>query len=156
MSKHDVKQAINETIVPNGKKAITGQSLANVLNMMVDEGGGDSYLKIHYSGIGPNDELVLTEADKEYNRQIFEIAKNAALNGEICPPILIDMAPALVGSGTALLASSLIVMPMLYGYVSDVELVEEIGYSEVVVSISLFLAQCLILSDGNVIFVSSN
>ena len=156
MSKQDVKQAISETIVPNGKKAITGQSLANVLNMIVDEGGGGgSYLMIRHSGMS-NETLILTEADKEHNRQIFETAKNAALNNEVCPPILIDLAPLLLGSGAALSASSLISMPMLYGYVSGAELVGELGYSEMAISFSLLVAQCMILPDGNVIFESSN
>lgn len=151
MSKQDVKQAISETIVPNGKKAITAQSLANVLNMMVDEGGSGSYLSIRYSGIS-NETLILTEADKEHNRQIFETAKNAALSGEACPPILFDLIPILVGSGAAFLASSIMVMPMLYGYVSGAEIAEDLGYSEAAISVSLIGFQCLILPDGNVIF----
>ena len=39
MSKENVKQAINETIASNGKRGISAQSLSNVLNLMVDEGG---------------------------------------------------------------------------------------------------------------------
>ena len=50
MAKQDVLDAINATIVENGKKGITAQSLNNVLNMIVEnagEGGsGDGVLRI--------------------------------------------------------------------------------------------------------------
>lgn len=50
MAKQDVLDAINATIVENGKKGITAQSLNNVLNMIVEnagEGGsGDGALRI--------------------------------------------------------------------------------------------------------------
>jgi hypothetical protein len=50
MAKQDVLDAINATIVPNGTKGITAQSLNNVLTMMTENagegGGGDGALRV--------------------------------------------------------------------------------------------------------------
>lgn len=157
MSKQDVKQAINETIGPNGKRAITGQSLANLLHMMVDEGGsgGSGFLQVKLGNIETN-YPVLSAAEKEHNKQIFETAKNAVLNGEPCPMIAFDMAPMYKAASPELsmylTSMSLMMFPMVSGYVAGPLLVEEIGYTEAVYTAVLMgVMQIMILSDGSVI-----
>ena len=157
MSKQDVKQAISETIVPNGKKAITGQSLANVLHMMVDEGGsGSGILQVKLGNAIDTEVPILSAADKEHNRQVFETAKNAVLNGETCPMIAIDFGElykaAVPELSLYLTSMSIVMYPTLAGYAAGQLLVEEIGYDEIVyTTVLLTEMQVMILPDGSVI-----
>lgn len=82
MNKHEILEAINATIVPNGIKGITAQSLNNVLTMMTEnagEGGGsgDGALRVIVPDlmvIGP--EIVamgeLSPASWEEMKSLFE------------------------------------------------------------------------------------
>jgi hypothetical protein len=50
MTKPEIIEAINSTIVPNGQKGITAESLNNILNEMANAtygGGGDGLLKVY-------------------------------------------------------------------------------------------------------------
>lgn len=164
MSKENVKQAINETIVSNGKRGISAQSLSNVLNLMVDEGGtgsGSGMLMIKIgtvvdtSGETPS---ILTSEEREYNRQIFETCKNAVSNGEVCPLVSFDIIKILAGAepeaAIMLQNSQLLVIPMLCGYVSGIgvsETVGPLGYNEMIYSVSMVGGGALLLPSGDVI-----
>lgn len=77
MTKEELKEAIASTIVENGQKAITAESLANLLNEIVDAagsggtGGGAVTIMIDDSNAAPN----------EKNAEAFATISNAYNNG---------------------------------------------------------------------------
>lgn len=82
MTKEELKEAIASTIVENGQKAITAESLANLLNEIVDAagsgggsgggtGGGAVTIMIDESNVAPN----------EKNAEAFVTISNAYNNG---------------------------------------------------------------------------
>lgn len=85
MTKDEIKAMIAETIQTNNKKAITAQSLANVLTTMAEnsgEGGGLKYSEERtiYGLMG-----TLTEEEKAYNVETF----NKTFGKEIGYPVLV-------------------------------------------------------------------
>jgi hypothetical protein len=165
MSKDTVKQAISETIVSNGKRGISAQSLSNVLNLMVDEGGtggGSGCLMVKVGTVvdtSGNTPTILTGEEKEYNQQVFEICKNAVSNGEACPLVTFDLLKLLAGTEpeAAIMSqqgSQLLMVPMLCGYLSGVavsEMVGELGYNELIYSVSMVGGGVILLPSGDVI-----
>lgn len=166
MSKDIAHQCIDENIVPNGKKGITAQSLANTLHLMVDEGGsGSGLLMVNVGTIVDNGEdmltTILTNEEKERNKEIFNIVKEAVKNGESCPMISFDYLK-LIGSidpevPIMLAGSSLSMFPVASGYITGVILSESgLGYSELVITILLMTNMMIcIASDGSVILSES-
>lgn len=77
MTKEELKEAIASTIVENGQKAITAESLANLLNEIVDAAGsggagGDAVtIMIDGGNVAPN----------EKNAEAFAIISNKYNNG---------------------------------------------------------------------------
>ena len=164
MSKENVKQAINETIASNGKRGISAQSLSNVLNLMVDEGGaggGSGMLMVKigtFVDISGQTPVILTSEEREYNRQIFETCKNAVSNGEACPLVSFDLIKILASaepeSAIMLQNSQLLMIPMLCGYVSGIgvsEMVGLLGYNEIIYSVSKLSSGVILLPSGDVI-----
>lgn len=166
MSKDIAHQCIDENIVSNGKKSITAQSLANTLHLMVDEGGsGGGLLMLNMGTIidtgGDMITPVLTNEEKEHNKEIFNIVKEAAKNGEACPMVSFDYLK-LIGSiepGISLmLADSVITMfPMVTGYMTGAILAESgLGYSELVITALLMANMVIYIApDGSVILGES-
>lgn len=73
MTKDEIKSMIAETIQTNNKKAITAQSLANVLTTMAEnsgEGGGGLKFSEERTLYGINEE-VLTDEQKVYNAETY-------------------------------------------------------------------------------------
>ena len=71
MNKEEMKTMIAETIMPNNKKAITAQSLANVLTTMAEnsgEGGGDALVYCILDG----GDMELTPEQKAHNAESFK------------------------------------------------------------------------------------
>lgn len=160
MAKEDVHKCIDETIVPNGKKAITAESMNNLLHLMADEGGGGSSILMARLGNALDSEYpILSASDKEHNKKIFETAKVAVMKGEVCPMIGFDMGEMYKAAepeiGMYLDYFSMPIYPMLCGYVSGAILVEEVGYSEMVVSSTFLSVQFYLLSDGSIILAAS-
>ena len=166
MGKDIAHQCIDENIVPNGKKGITAQSLANTLHLMVDEGGsGSGLLMVNVGTIVDNGEdmltTILTNEEKEKNKEIFNIVKEAAKNGESCPMISFDYLK-LIGSmdpeaSIMLAGSSLSMFPMVSGYMTGAILSEsDLGYSELVITILLMAKMMIYIApDGSVILSES-
>lgn len=166
MSKDIAHQCIDENIVPNGKKGITAQSLANTLHLMVDEGGsGSGLLMVNVGTIVDNGEdmltTILTNEEKEKNKEIFNIVKEAVKNGESCPMISFDYLK-LIGSmdpevSIMLAGSSLSMFPMVSGYMTGAILSEsDLGYSELVITILLMANMMIYIApDGSVILSES-
>ena len=88
--KQELIEAIKATIVPNDKKAITAESLANLLTEMVEamgegSGGGAGQI-VFYLGV-PDEQSVegelsmqyLTTEEKEHNIKMFKIIKDSPM-----------------------------------------------------------------------------
>ena len=134
MSKADVKQAISETIVSNGKRAITAPSMANLLNMLVDEaGGGGGVLVLRLGSVVGNMPILSTE-DKEHNMQIFQALKEAVLKKEQSVPALAidygELIKQVIPELAMLEELSLIFVAPTTGYIRSAALQVEIGYGE--------------------------
>jgi hypothetical protein len=162
MSKDTVHQCIDENIVSNGKRGITAQSLANTLHLMVDEGGsGNGLLMVNIGTIVDNGEemltTILTNEEKERNKEIFNIVKEAAKNGESCPMVSFDylkLISAMEPEISIILAgSSLSMFPMASGYMTGAILSESgLGYSELVMTFLLMGNMMIYIApDGSVI-----
>ena len=82
--KEKLIEAINATIVPNDEKAITAESLANLLIEMVEamgEGGTGTGHVSFYTGV-PNAEtmeFVLTPEQKAHNAEMVKIIKESPM-----------------------------------------------------------------------------
>lgn len=166
MSKDIAHQCIDENIVPNGKKGITAQSLANTLHLMVDEGGsGSGLLMVNVGTIVDNGEdmltTILTNEEKEKNKEIFNIVKEAVKNGESCPMISFDYLK-LIGAmepeiSIMLAGSSLSMFPMASGYITGAVVAElGLGYTELVCTLLLMASMIIYIApDGSVILSES-
>lgn len=135
MSKADVKQAISETIVSNGKRAITAPSMANLLNMMVDEAGGGGGVLVLRFGTVVDDMPILSTEDKEHNMQIFQALKEAVLKKEQSVPALAIDSGELIKQAVPELAMyieelSLISLAPTTGYIRSTALQVELGFGE--------------------------
>lgn len=160
MSKADVHTAIDETIVSNGKRAITAPSMANLLHLMADEGGGGigGVLEVKLGTVTSGSDMttsILSSEEREHNREVFRTIKEAAENGETIPLLVADYGSLLVNSQPE--ASVLInnigmyINSFIYGYINAPALVSEIGYSEFVFAYGM-IAIFLLLEDGSVMF----
>lgn len=158
MSKEDVKQAISETIVSNGKRAITAHSMANLLNMMVDEAGGGGVLVLRLGSV-VGDMPILSTEDKEHNMQIFQALKEAVLKKEQSVPVLAIDYGELIKQAVPELAMyiehlSMIISPQTTGYIRSSALQVELGYGEFAFLTDLAnnsSGAMLLLPDGSII-----
>lgn len=159
MSKADVKQAISETMVSNGKRAITAPSMANLLNMMVDEAGGGGGVLVLRLGSVVGDMPILSTEDKEHNMQIFQALKEAVLKKEQSVPALAIDYGELIKQAIPELAMyieelSMIISPQATGYIRSSALQVELGYGEFAFLTDLAnnsSGAMLLLPDGSII-----
>lgn len=96
MNKTELIDAIQQVITPNGQKAITAESLANLLIEMVEamgesSGGGISF--IIRIGVSTDGNLIpaLTVEDVAYNKSQIEVLKQLIESGKPVPPIAMNM-----------------------------------------------------------------
>lgn len=163
MSKDIAHQCIDENIVSNGKRGITGPSLANTLHLMVDEGGGAGTMMVKLGTVVPGEgdlvKTILTAEERAHNVEIFNAVKEAAANGEAMPVITFDIL-ALFASmepeiAVMLAGCSFQMFPTVAGYATGAlmgEAASELGYSEIVAAISMLTEmQIMIAPDGTVI-----
>lgn len=85
MTKNELIEAINSTIVTNGQKGITAESLANILTEIVNasgEGSGGGGVTFFLGAIDATDTsnviVTLTDEQKAHNAATFEQVKNAS------------------------------------------------------------------------------
>jgi hypothetical protein len=74
MNKQEIIEAIEATIVANGQKGITAESLANLLIEMVNatpEGGGNANYYTLSIGFGLDGSVPLTEEEKAHNAELY-------------------------------------------------------------------------------------
>lgn len=163
MSKDIAHQCIDENIVSNGKRGITGPSLANTLHLIVDEGGGAGTVMVKIGTVVPGEgdmvTTILTAEERAHNVEIFNAVKEAAANGEAMPVITFDIF-ALYASiapdvAVMLAGCSFHMFPIVAGYVTGPlmgEAAGELGYSEIVMTMSMLTEmQIMIAPDGTVI-----
>lgn len=83
MDKNELIETIQQTITPNGLKAITAETLANVLLEIVEaigENSGSGQV-VFYAGIPNEDrtEFTLTDEEKAHNVKMFDIIKQSPI-----------------------------------------------------------------------------
>jgi hypothetical protein len=140
MTKEELKNAISETIYSNGKKGISGDSLANLLNEIVDAagegsaGGVENVFTLTLKQDLVNDGFLFSEPNEANALIRQKIVENIA--NEVSCTLYLGILQ--VGEGGAIIVVSTPV-PM-YGYMEGmvVLLPEGIGISE-----------CLLNEDGS-------
>lgn len=163
MSKDTVHQCIDENIVSNGKRGITAQSLANTLHLLADEGGGAGSMMVKVGTLVPGEgdmaTTILTAEERAHNVEIFNAVKEAAANGEAMPMITFDILALLASVqpeiAVIMAGCSFHMFPMVAGYMTGPLMSEaagELGYSEIVMAISLLTQmQIMIAPDGTIL-----
>ena len=96
MNKEEIIEAINSTIVANGQKGITAESLANLLIEMASatpEGGGNGSLILYVPssvetfGV----DVPLTEEQQAHNAEVYAKCLECYNNNTSLPGILLDL-----------------------------------------------------------------
>lgn len=105
--KQELIEAIKATIVPNDEKAITAESLANLLTEMVEamgegSGGGISFILRAVRDEEGNPTSALTVEDIAYNKSQIEVLKQLKASGKPVPPIAINIIDEAIDEGDAI------------------------------------------------------
>lgn len=94
MTKAEILEAINATIVPNGVKGITAESLANILTEIVNaagEGGaGGEYLDMTPANPDDLESEELSEEAKAHNAALYTKICEALNNGGVLPSVSVN------------------------------------------------------------------
>lgn len=163
MASEVVTQAINETIKPNGQRAITAESFAALLHLMNEQGGGGAgslEIKIGTLAEGADGMItsILSSEDRTHNQEVFQKMKETTQSGTPPPSltcnfgqILSQIEPEI---GVYIPELSIYFNNIIYGYVNSPLLGSEIGYSEMVFSYALVML-LILLEDGTVILSGS-
>lgn len=157
MTKNEIIEAINATIAANGQKAITAESLANLLTEMVNatpEGsssGGGSGVTFY---LGNFDEATETftqsEAQKAHNAEMFNVVANA----DVVPSIMIDMSELhSMDLGGLNVKASMSSIQVLY---ADEETATALGESSAMISITTLMGDYGVFPDGRIELFSTS
>lgn len=78
MTKNEIIEAINSTIMPNGQKGITAEALANILIEMANASGGGTGAVV-YAGTADASTGAFTQTDEQklHNAEVFQLVKNS-------------------------------------------------------------------------------
>lgn len=144
MTKNEIIEAINATIVTNGQKGITAEALANILLEMVNatpEGGSGAGIPYVYMGSGNREtgEISQTAEQKAHNAEVFQLVKAS----EVPPAIAVEMSGAyetIVGAHVQASAMTYAVIFAMPGLIPGVE--------EEVVALNLIEGGLILLADG--------
>ena len=96
MKKEEIIEAINSTIVTNGQKGITAESLANILIEMTSatpEGGGNGSLVVYIplSTDMFDVDIPLTSEQQSHNAEVYAKCLECFNNDVTLPSILFDL-----------------------------------------------------------------
>lgn len=145
MTKNEIIEAINATIVTNGQKGITAESLANILLEMVNatpEGSGAGMPYVYMGSMNmETGELSQTAEQKAHNAEVFQLVKAS----EVIPPINIDASEyyeAVVGVTTQASTVTLAVVFAIPGMIPGVE--------EEVLALSNIDGNFILYADGTI------
>mgnify|MGYP006932839576 CR=1 FL=1 len=141
MTKNEIIEAINATIVTNGQKGITAESLANILREMVYACAGLPH--VHIGSVNmKTGELSQTAEQKAHNAEVFQLVKASE---EVLPAIILNMSgfyEAMLGAPVqaSLVSFDTILTPV--GLIPGVE--------EEVVTLASIEATYILLADGTI------
>ena len=96
MNKEEIIEAINSTIVTNGQKGITAESLANILIEMASatpEGGGNGSLVVYipFTTDTLGVDAPLTSEQQSHNAEVYAKCLECFNNDVTLPSILFDL-----------------------------------------------------------------
>lgn len=151
MTKQEILDAINATIVANGQKGITAESLANILIEMTNAAGesGSGVLSLQY-GVDDSGEYTFTEEQKANNITVYEAILQAFVQGINLPPVFMDGIPLMTFGPTEEDGSITFSGAVVLGGYTDADMPE--GYASMGFYSLIGLAQDLILSsDGTLV-----
>ena len=145
MTKNEIIEAINATIVTNGQKGITAESLANILLEMVNatpEGSGAGMPYVYMGSMNmETGELSQTAEQKAHNAEVFQLVKAS----EVLPAIILDMSGFYEAMLGAPVQASLVSFDTILAPVGMIPGVEE----EIVVLASIE-ASFILYADGTI------
>lgn len=144
MTKNELIEAINSTIVANGQKGITAESLNLILNELVNSGGTGGVTFYVGNTASADEPLILTEDQKNHNAEMFDVIKNA----NPLPPVALDLSDQY---GTAMGMSSNVKTTQLAGMIAylPAEDAAAVGSTTECVAAMLDGATLLINPDGS-------
>lgn len=124
MTKNEIIEAINATIIPNGQKGITAESLANLLIEMVNatpEGGSSSGSGqvVFYMGIQNEEatEFTLTQEQQAHNAEMFKIIKESPITPNASIDVSDTMSIGITGAGIDASGFKYILSAYILGYI---------------------------------------
>ena len=95
MSKEELIEAINETLVTNNNKAITADALRNLLTDIVENsgngGGGGITFQISLDTNEDGEEIFVTPEQITHNKEQIDILKQLHDEGKPIPPIAVEV-----------------------------------------------------------------
>jgi hypothetical protein len=129
MTKQEILDSINATIVANGQKGITAELLANILTEIVNaapesSGSGSGILSLQGSVDDSTGQTIFTEEQKANNIAIYEAIEQAYTQGSNVPPIFLDSVLLMQNGSTEDGGYTFRVTSIIGGYV-DTDLPED-------------------------------
>lgn len=100
MSKEELIEAINGTLISNEEKAITADALRNLLTDIVENsgsGGGGMTFQISMDVDKAGEEIFVTPEQIAHNKEQIDILKQLHDEGKPVPPIALEMSGTMEG-----------------------------------------------------------
>ena len=101
MSKEELIEAINGTLISNEEKAITADALRNLLTDIIENsgngGGGGITFQLEIDENGSSEVPVLTPEQIAHNKEQIDILKQLHDEGKPIPPIAMEMTSTMEG-----------------------------------------------------------
>lgn len=147
MTKEEILEAINSTIVTNGQKGITAESLNNILVELANSGGSGAGGVTFYMGNVDTSSNPFTatqsETQKLHNAEMFQIIKNA----EQIPPVYIDLSETYYAQMGVM--GKFAEPSMLVGYI-PAESASTLGVTDECVALESNIGSLMVKNDGSV------
>lgn len=152
MNKQEILEAIGSTIVANGQKGITAESLANILVEMVNASGeGSGNVTVFVGDIDQSTGVATqTEVEKAHNAEVFLTIKNAV----VFPTVNVDMSKSysasmgVVGVKYVLINDAIAYMPQ--------EVAEAVGAPSEMIGIMTMAGDMTLYPDGTLELMESS
>lgn len=147
MTKEEILEAINSTIVTNGQKGITAESLNNILVELANSGGSGAggvtfYVGNVDSSVNPPT-ATQSETQKLHNAEMFQVIKNA----EQFPPVMIDVSDCY--SANMGMTARMAYPPSIVGYI-PAESAELMGNSHEFIALETTDMGLAVKPDGSI------
>lgn len=151
MSKEELIEAINGTLISNEEKAITADALRNLLTDIVENsgnggGGGMTFqIGIETDETGNDERITITPEQIAHNKKQIDILKQLHDEGKPIPPIAIEETGTMGG-----ITASQILMYTIY-IIWDIAVPEGMPEGLIFPAVQLPLANVAINGDGTLI-----